>query len=96
MNRSLIAICFAAGLLGALAGRSIPLAWSQVGTHVFVTPATFSAGLTAAAPVSLPTAANGSVATAMSSVGPTGSHTTIQEWFTITDAAGTTRYIPGF
>lgn len=41
------------------------------------------------------TTANGSVATAMSSVGPTGSHTTIQEWLTIT-INGTTRYIPCF
>lgn len=38
--------------------------------------------------------ANGSIATTMSSLGPTGSHTTIQEWLTIQDAAGTTRYIP--
>jgi len=40
--------------------------------------------------------ANGSVATALSSVGPTGSHTTVQEWLTITDNAGTVRYIPCF
>lgn len=40
--------------------------------------------------------ANGSVATAMSSLGPAGSHTTIQEWFTITDSGGTVRYIPAF
>lgn len=41
------------------------------------------------------TTANGTVATAMSSLGPTGSHTTIQEWLTI-DINGTTRYIPCF
>lgn len=40
--------------------------------------------------------ANGSVATALTSVGPTGAHTTVQEWLTITDAAGTVRYIPCF
>lgn len=40
--------------------------------------------------------ANGSVATALSSVGPTGSHTTVQEWFTIKDSSGNTRYIPSF
>jgi hypothetical protein len=40
--------------------------------------------------------ANGSVATAMTSVGPTGSHTTVQEWFTVIDSAGTTRYIPAY
>lgn len=40
--------------------------------------------------------ANGSVATALSSVGPTGSHTTVQEWFTVKNASGTVRYIPAF
>ena len=40
--------------------------------------------------------ANGSVATAMSSLGPTGSHATIQEWLTIQDSGGTVRYIPCF
>lgn len=40
--------------------------------------------------------ANGAVATALSSVGPTGSHTTVQEWFTVQDSAGTVRWIPAF
>lgn len=40
--------------------------------------------------------ANGAVATAMSSIGPTGSHTTVQEWLTVTNAAGAIRYIPAF
>ncbi len=40
--------------------------------------------------------ANGSVATTMTSLGPTGSHTTIQEWFTVQNAAGVTRYIPAY
>jgi hypothetical protein len=40
--------------------------------------------------------ANGAVATALSSVGPTGSHTTVQEWFTVKNASGTVRYIPAF
>ena len=44
--------------------------------------------------VKAPTA-NGTVATAMSSLGPTGSNTTIQEWLTIT-VKGTIRYIPCF
>lgn len=38
--------------------------------------------------------ANGVVATTMTSLGPAGSHTTVQEWLTITDAAGTVRFIP--
>lgn len=40
-------------------------------------------------------AANGSVATAMSSVGPVGSNTTIQEWLKVTIGANV-RYIPCF
>lgn len=40
--------------------------------------------------------ANGSVATALSSVGPAGSHTTVQEWLMVTDTGGTVRYIPCF
>lgn len=40
--------------------------------------------------------ANGAVATTMTSLGPTGSHTTVQEWFTVVDSAGTTRYIPAY
>src|SRR5581483_7821545 len=40
--------------------------------------------------------ANGSVATALSSVGPTGSHTTVQEWLTIKNPAGVARYVPCF
>jgi len=39
--------------------------------------------------------ANGSVATAMSSLGPTGAHATVQKWLAIDDA-GTTRYVPCF
>jgi hypothetical protein len=40
-------------------------------------------------------AANGSVATAMSSVGPVGSHTTVQEWLVI-NINGVDRYFAGF
>jgi len=41
-------------------------------------------------------AANASVATVLGSVGPVGSHTTVQEWIAIKNASGTTRYIPAF
>lgn len=40
--------------------------------------------------------ANGSVATALSSVGPAGANTTVQEWLTVTNSSGTIRYIPAF
>jgi trimeric autotransporter adhesin len=38
--------------------------------------------------------ANGTTATTMTSLGPTGSHATIQTWLTVTDNGGTVRYIP--
>lgn len=41
-------------------------------------------------------AANGAVATTVTSLGPTGSHTTIQEWLVVKDSAGTTRWIPAY
>lgn len=41
-------------------------------------------------------AANGSVATVLGSVGPVGSHTTVQEWFAVQNASGATRWIAGF
>lgn len=41
------------------------------------------------------TSANGSVATVLGSLGPTGSNTTVQEWLTM-DINGTTRFIPCF
>jgi hypothetical protein len=41
-------------------------------------------------------AANGSVATALSSVGPTGANTTVQEWIKVVNSAGVTRYVPCF
>lgn len=40
--------------------------------------------------------ANGSVATTITSLGPAGSHTTIQEWLTVKDSGGTVRYIPAY
>lgn len=41
-------------------------------------------------------AANASVATVLGSVGPSGSHTTVQKWLAIKDSGGTTGYIPVF
>jgi hypothetical protein len=40
--------------------------------------------------------ANGSVATVLGSVGPTGSNTTVQKWLTFQDSGGATRYVPCF
>lgn len=40
--------------------------------------------------------ANNTVATAITALGPTGANTTVQEWLTVKNAAGTTRYIPCF
>ncbi len=40
--------------------------------------------------------ANGAVATALTAVGPTGAHTTVQEWLNVKNSAGTTRWVPAF
>lgn len=40
--------------------------------------------------------ANGTVATSVTSLGPTGASTTVVKWLTITDNTGATRYIPCF
>lgn len=49
-----------------------------------------------AIPASQTTAANGSVATVLGSLGPTGSHTTVQEWLQFTDSSGVVRWVPAF
>jgi hypothetical protein len=41
-------------------------------------------------------AANGTVATALTAVGPTGANVTVQEWLQIKNSAGVIRYIPCF
>jgi hypothetical protein len=41
-------------------------------------------------------AANGTVATAMSSLGPPGSHTTVQKWLLVIDQAGAQFFAPLF
>jgi len=40
--------------------------------------------------------ANGSVATTLTSVGPTGANTTVRKWLTVYDAAGNPFYLPCF
>jgi hypothetical protein len=40
--------------------------------------------------------ANNTTATVLGSVGPTGSHTTVQEWFQVAGTGGATRYVAGF
>lgn len=42
------------------------------------------------------TVANGGIATSVTSLGPNGSHTTIQGWFVWVDSAGNVRYTPGW
>lgn len=41
-------------------------------------------------------AANGAVATVLGSLGPAGSHTTVQKWLAVRDSGGTTLWIPAF
>ena len=40
--------------------------------------------------------ANASTAVTLTALAPAGAHSTVQEWLTITDSAGTVRYIPCF
>jgi len=40
--------------------------------------------------------ANATTATVLGSLGPAGANTTVQEWFTIQNSSGVTRYIPAF
>lgn len=54
----------------------------EVGAGYFSNPASFTA--------------NGSTATSVTSVGPSGAHTTVQKWLTIYDNTGAVGYIPVF
>lgn len=76
------------------ANGSLTIAGSSSGSVVLSTPTTSSGLLQFASAGSF--SANGAVATALTSVGPTGSHTTVQTWLTIVDNGGVTRYIPCF
>ena len=40
--------------------------------------------------------ANGTTAVSLTALAPSGAHATVQEWLTLTDAAGNVRYIPCF
>lgn len=41
-------------------------------------------------------AANGTIATSVTSLGPQGAHTTVQEWLVVFDTNGFLRFIPAF
>jgi hypothetical protein len=102
----LMGAVFALGTLSIAAGYAavLPLFTAPGGSNAAVNPgnlADLNALVSAinsnlSIPASMTNVANGSVATAMSSLGPTGSHTTIQEWFAITTPQGNVRYVPGF
>lgn len=81
------------GQNGGSAG-SLTLAGSSTGSVQLTTPATSGGQLQFNSAGSF--SANGAVATALTSIGPTGSHTTVQTWLTIVDNTGATRYIPCF
>lgn len=76
---------------GTGAGATVTLTWTA-GTTLSLQPT--SGGLLRVGPSVM--TANGSVATALSSVGPAGANTTVQEWFTVRNSSGTVRYIPAF
>lgn len=76
-------------LNGGTSGNS-SIAVSPTGQLSLISPAPIQFGNSSSF------SANGSVATALTSLGPTGSHTTVQAWLTIEDNNGVTRYIPCF
>lgn len=53
-------------------------------------------GSVTASGLKLPLVPNGAVAVTLGSIGPTGSHTTVQEWIEIIGTGGVIRYIPAF
>lgn len=103
---------FLAGALFALGAFSIAAGYAAVlplftgpgGSNATVSPANladFNAMVGAintnlSMATSMTTAANGAVATVLGSVGPTGSHTSVQEWLQFTDANGNVRWVPAF
>jgi hypothetical protein len=85
-------IAFAGGTSGGVDGQAavIGVRWTQQ-TVLSLQPSRGSLKVGSALMT-----ANGSVATALTSIGPTGSHTTVQEWLTVTNSSGVVRYIPAF
>lgn len=72
----------------------VPVAQGTSDTNIDINITPLGNGLVRFSNVSF--TANGSVATSLGSVGPTGSHTTVQKWLTVKDQTGNTYYIPGF
>lgn len=83
-------------IFGANGGNtgSISIFGGTSGAVILTTPAVSTGALQFASTGSF--SANGAVATSLTGVGPTGSHTTVQTWLTILDNTGITRYIPCF
>ena len=76
--------------LGAT-GLTANITWNTTGTKLSLQPGGGTVQVGAGC-----IAANGSVATALGSLGPVGSHTAVQEWIAIQNASGVTRYVPCF
>lgn len=74
------------GLQGVVGGNNAFLFTSTV-CNIYGTVSLMNAGSFSA---------NAAVATSLTGVGPVGSNTTVQEWLTIKNPSGTTRYIPCF
>jgi hypothetical protein len=87
---------YIAGATGGYVLASLNDACNFVSTSAFVSSSLWEFELPVQFGNAASFTANGSVATTLTSLGPTGSHTTVQEWLTVKDAAGTTRYIPAY
>lgn len=67
---------------------------TQVGSYLAFDNASETGWM--ALPASTSWAANGSTATGLTSVGPTGSHTTVQRWLIVVDYNGNKLFLPAF
>jgi hypothetical protein len=73
-------------------GLTVNVTWDSTRTELSMQPTTGGTVRVGAGMI----AANGIVATALTNVGPTGAHTTVQEWLTVKNPAGVVRWIPMF
>jgi hypothetical protein len=70
-----------------IAGENLQLYCTSGNITVFAPLAMAASGLWTA---------NGSTVLSLTGLGPSGANSTVQEWFTVTDAGGIVRYIPAF
>lgn len=85
----------AASALSVAAAATVRIAGAPLAAGSATLTKSYSLWIDAGLPRIDSSSANGSVATVLGAVGPTGANTTVQEWLTV-DLNGTTRYLPCF